>query len=62
MPQSLSEFYVSYFIRHTIATDASKYFVLQKCSIILNTIVPHMLYLNAMTKSITNYNFDEEGD
>lgn len=26
MPQSLSEFYVSYFIRLTIAIDASKYF------------------------------------
>lgn len=63
MPQSLSESYFSYFIRHKIAIDASKYFsVLQKCSNILNTIVPHVFYLNVMTKSITNYNFDESED
>lgn len=52
--------YVSYFIRHKIARDASKYFsISQKCSNTLNTIVPHVSYLNVLTKSITNYNFDE---
>lgn len=49
--------------RHQIAIDASKYFeVLQKCSNVLNTIVPHVFYLNVTTKSITNYNFDESED
>lgn len=63
MPQSLSESYFFYFFRHQIALDASKYFeVLQKCSNVLNTIVPHVFYLNVTTKSITNYNFDESED
>lgn len=63
MPQSLTESYFLYFPRHKIAIDASKYFaVLQKCSNILNTIVPHVFYLNVRTKSTTNYNFDESED
>lgn len=62
MPQNLSESYVPYFVRHTITIDAAKYFVLQKCSSTLNTIVPHVFYLNVTTKPITNHNFDEYGD
>lgn len=63
MPQSLSEFYTLYFFRYKVATDACIYFLfLQKCSNILTTTVLHVFYLNVMTKSITNFNFDENRD
>lgn len=62
MPESLSESYILYFVRRKVAIDACKYFVLQKCSNILNTTVPHVFYLNVMTKSIANFNFDENRD
>lgn len=61
MPQSLSESYVAYFVRHKVVTDACKYVLSFKSAQIYLRRV-HVFYLDVMTKSVTNFHFGENRD
>lgn len=61
MPQSLSESYTSYFVRHKVATNAGKDVLFFKSAQICLILV-HVFYLDMVTKLITNFIFGENRD
>lgn len=61
MPQSLSECYTPYSVRHKVATNAGKDVLVFKSAQICLILV-HVFYLDMVTKSITNIIFGENRD
>lgn len=61
MPQSLSECYTPYSIRHKVATNAGKDVLVFKSAQICLILV-HVFYLDMVTKSKTNIIFGENRD